>query len=97
MVFCLVTLHLWGRIFGKFPEIKGLAYADNGSITAKLSTGLKIMSMLTLVFKEDGNLNFNIGKTKVLPKGPTADHVFERAKHFLDTDPDLASIAHHFT
>jgi hypothetical protein len=22
MIFCLVTLHLWGRIFGKFPEIK---------------------------------------------------------------------------
>jgi hypothetical protein len=24
MVFCLVTLHLWGRTFGKFPEIKDL-------------------------------------------------------------------------
>jgi hypothetical protein len=97
MVFCLVTLHLWGRIFGNFPELKGLAYADDGSIVSKLSTGLKLMSKLTPVFKEDGNLDFNIGKTKVLAKGPTADHVFERAKHFLDTDPDLADIAHHFT
>ena len=39
----------------------------------------------------------NIGKTKVLAKGPTVDHVFELAKHFLDTDPDLADMTHHFT
>jgi len=51
--------------------------------------------MLAPVFKKDGNLDFNISKTKVLAKGPSADHMFERAKHFLDTDPDLADIAHH--
>ena len=90
MVFCLVTLHLWGRIFGKFPEIKGLAYADDGNIITTLSTALKLIS----VFKKNGNLDFNIGKTKVLAKGPTTDNVFERAKHFLESDPDLA---HHFT
>ena len=97
MIFCLVTLHLWGRIFGKFPEIKGLAYADDGNIIAKLSTALKLISMLAPVFKKDANLVFYISKTKVLTKGPSADHLFERAKHFLDTDPDLADIAHHFT
>jgi hypothetical protein len=53
--------------------------------------------MLAPVFKKDGNLDFNISKTKVFAKGPSADHMFERAKHFLDTDPDLADIAHHFT
>ncbi len=53
--------------------------------------------MLALVFKKDGNLDFNISKSKVLEKGPSADHLFERAKHSLDTDPDLADIAHHFT
>jgi hypothetical protein len=53
--------------------------------------------MLAPVFTKDANLVFNISKTKVLGKGPSADHLFERAKHFLDTDPDLADIAHHFT
>jgi hypothetical protein len=53
--------------------------------------------MLASVFKNDANLVFNISKTKVLAKGPSADHLVERAKHFLDTDPDLADIAHHFT
>ena len=56
-----------------------------------------VESWLTPVFKEDDNLDFNIGKTKVLDTGPTADHVFELVKHFLDTDPDLTGNVHHFT
>ena len=70
-VFCLDTLHLWVRIFGKFPEIKGLTYAHDGNIITTLSTDLKFISVLTPVSKEDDNLDFNIGKTKVLTKGPT--------------------------
>ena len=97
MVFCLVTLHLWGRIFGKFPDTKGLAYADDGNIIATLSKALKLIAVLKSVFKKDGNLDFNIGKTKILAKGPTAQHVFNRAKHFLDNDPDLQEIANDFT
>jgi hypothetical protein len=97
MIFCLVTLHLWGHIFGKFPEVKVLTYDDDDNIIVKLSTALKLISMLALVFKKDANLVFNIRKTKVLAKDPSADHLFERAKHFFDTDPDLADIVHHFT
>jgi hypothetical protein len=96
MIFCLVTLHLWGRIFGKFPEIKGLTYSDDGNIIVKLSTSLKLISILVTVFKKDENLVFNINKTKVLVKGTSADHLFEYVKHFLDTDPDLEDIVHHF-
>ena len=57
----------------------------------------RIISILTPVFKIDGNLDFNIGKTKFLSKGSTVDHVLERAKKFLDTDPDFTDIDHHFT
>jgi hypothetical protein len=96
MIFCLVTLHLWGRIFGKFPVIKGLAYADDGNVIAKLSTALKLISTLAPVFKKVANLVFNISKTKVLVKGPSVDHLFENTKHFLDTYPDLLDITHHF-
>jgi hypothetical protein len=53
--------------------------------------------MLVTVFKKDGKLVLNIGKTKFLTKEPSTDHLFERANHFLDTDPDLADISHHFT
>ena len=53
------------------PEIKGLAYADDGNIIAKLSTALKLISMLAPVFKKDANLVFDIRKTKVLAKGPS--------------------------
>jgi hypothetical protein len=45
--------------------------------------------MLAPVFKKDASLDFNISKTKILTKGPSADHLFEHTKYFLDTDPDL--------
>jgi hypothetical protein len=39
-----------------------------------------------------------MGKTKFLTKGPiSAHHFYERAKHFLRTDPDLQGIANDFT
>jgi hypothetical protein len=53
--------------------------------------------MLSPVFKKDVNLVFNISNTKVLTKGPSTDHLIERAKHFLDTESDLSDIDHHFT
>ena len=49
------------------------------------------------MLKKDGNLDFNIGKTKILVKGPTVQHVFNSAKHFLDNDPDLQEIDNDFT
>ena len=57
----------------------------------------KVIVMLVSVFKKDGNLDFRIRKTKVLTEGASVDHLFEHTKHFLDTDPDLEDIGHHFT
>jgi hypothetical protein len=95
MVFCLATLHLWGRIFQKF--LRGLAYADDGSIIGPLSKVLKLVSELKPVFKQDANLDFNLSKTKILAKGTTAQHVFDRAKFFFQVNPNLHDIAHDFT
>ena len=49
------------------------------------------------VFKLDGNLDFNMGKTEFLTKNPTVRHVYERVQYFLQTDPDLQGIANDFT
>jgi hypothetical protein len=38
-----------------------------------------------------------MGKTEFLEKDPTVRHVFEQAKYFLQTDPDLQDIANDFT
>ncbi len=84
MVYCLVTLHIWGRIFKMFPELRGLAYADDTTIIGSLSQDLKLASVSKSVFKSDGNLEFNMGKTEFLAKGPTARHVFARAQYFLE-------------
>ena len=42
----LQSLHLWGRIFGNFPEIKGLVYANDDNIIVTLSTTLKLSHFL---------------------------------------------------
>ena len=75
MVYCLVTLHIWGRIFKMFPELRGLAYADDGTTIGRLSQALKLAAVSKPVFKSDGNLDFNMGKTEFLSKDPTARHV----------------------
>ena len=43
------------------------------------------------------NLDFNLGKTKVLAKGTTAQHVFDRAQFFCQDNPDLHDIAQNFS
>jgi len=50
------------------------------------------------MFKEDGNLDFNMGKTKFLAKGTiSARHLYERAQHFLRTIPAIQHMAKDFT
>ncbi len=90
MVYCLVPLHLWGRIFKMFPELRGLTYADDGTTIGRLSQALKLAAVSKPVFKLDGNLDFNMGKTEFLAKGPTARHVCKRAH-------DLQGITNDFT
>ena len=97
LVFCHVTLHLWGRIFKRFPDLRGLSFADDGNIIGRLSQALRLIAASKPVFKLDGNLDFNVGKTMFLAKGTTARHVYERAHFFLQNDPSLQDIAHDFT
>ena len=93
MVFCIVTLHLWGRLFKMFPELRVLTYADDETTIGRLSQAMKLVAACKPTFKLDGNLDFNMGKTEILAKGPTARHVYERDQHFLQTDPELQGIA----
>jgi hypothetical protein len=97
MVFYIVTLHLWDRIFKMFPELRGLAYADDETTIGRLSQVLKLAAVSKPVFKSDGNLDFNMSKTMILTKDPTSRYVYERTQHFLQNDPDLQVIANDFT
>jgi hypothetical protein len=97
MVFCHVTLHLWGRVFKMFPDLRGLAFVDDGNIIGRLSQDLKLISASNPVFKLDVNLDFILGKTMFLAKGTTVRNVYERAEFFLQNDPSLQDIAQDFT
>ncbi len=84
MVFGLVTLHLWGRIFKKFGEVdlRGLDYDDDGNIIGLISKALRLISQLNPGFKLDGNLDFNLGKTMFLDKDTSTRHVYDRTQSF---------------
>ena len=97
MVFCHVTLHLWGRVFKMFPDLRGLAFVDDGNIIGRISQDLKIISASNPVFKLDVNLDFNLGKTMFLTKDTTTRYVYERTKVFLQNDPSLQDITYDFT
>ncbi len=47
---------------------------------------LKFIEGSKPVFKSDGNLHFNMGKTMILANDPTACHVYERSQNFLQND-----------
>ncbi len=85
MVYFLVTVHIWWRIFKMFPELRDLVYVDDTTIIGRLSQALKLTVVSKSVFKSDDNLDFNMGKTEFLTKGPTTRHVFEQAQSFLQT------------
>jgi hypothetical protein len=81
-----------------FPDLRGLAYADYETTVGRLSLVLKFLGASQPLFKEDGNLDFNIGKTKFLAKGSiSARHLYERAQHFLQSDPGLQHMPNDFT
>jgi hypothetical protein len=80
-----------------FPELRGLAYTDDGTTNGRLSQTLKLASANKPVFKLDGNLDFNMGKTEFLAKDTTVRHVYERTQYFLQNDPNLQVIVNDFT
>ena len=103
--FCLFTLHLWGRIFKKFPDLRVLAYTDNDNIIGRFSQQLRLTSELKPVFKSDGNLMGKtmfksdgnlMGKTMFLAKDTTVSHIFDRARFLLQNDPNLQDIYQDF-
>jgi hypothetical protein len=51
MVFCIVTLHLWGRFFKIFPELRDLTYTDDTTTIGRLSQVLKLVVVSKPVFK----------------------------------------------
>jgi len=81
-----------------FPDLQDLAYADDETTIGRLSLSLKFLGTGQPLFKEDDNLDFNMGKTKFLTKDPiSACHLYERAQHFLRTDPALQHMANDLT
>jgi hypothetical protein len=75
------------------PELRVLAYADDETTIGRLSQAMKLVGASQPMFKEDDNLDFNMDKNKFLTKGPiSARHLYERAQHFLRTDPVLQHI-----
>ncbi len=73
-------------------------YADDETTVGRHSLALKFLGADQPLFKEDGNLDFNMGKTKFLGKGSiSVRHLYERDQHFLQTDPGFQHMVNDFT
>jgi hypothetical protein len=56
-----------------FPELRGLAYADDETTIGRLSQVLKLFAVSKPVFKLDGNLDFNMGKSMICQRALLLD------------------------
>jgi hypothetical protein len=93
IIFNLTIHHLWGRVLTKFQETRVVACVDDGYIKAKLSVTLQVLAELKTVFKEDADLEINVHKTVILPKGITQESVFDVAHNILTSTPVLTHLS----
>jgi hypothetical protein len=93
LVFNLTTLHLWGRTLAKYPQAPALAYADDGYIKARMSVALQVLAELKHVLKEDADLDLNVSKTSLLPKGVTQQAVFDVAYKIINASRTLKHLS----
>jgi hypothetical protein len=92
MVFCIVTFHLWVRFFKMFPELRVLAYVDDETTIGRFSQVLKLAAVSKSVCKSDVNLDFNMDKTMILEKSPTARFThFQLIQKIMNTSTQCMS------
>jgi hypothetical protein len=96
LIFNVTIRHLWGRVFGKFPEARAIVYADDGYIKGKLSVALQVLAELKAVFKTDAGLELNVNKTSILPKHTTAQAAFDMAQTIMQATASLTHLRNDF-
>jgi hypothetical protein len=82
----------WVRVLVKFQEVRTISYADDGYIKAKLSIALEVLVEFKTVFKTDAGLELNVSKTSILPKGVTAQSVFDMTRTIMEATPTLTHL-----
>ncbi len=58
-------------------------YVDDGYIKAKLSVVIQVLTEVKRVLKEDTDLELNVSKTSVLPKGVSQEAVFDVTQNII--------------
>jgi hypothetical protein len=81
-----------GGTLAKYLQARSLAYADDAYINAKLSVALQVLADLKYVLEEDGDLELNVSKTVILPKGITQQTVFDAALRIINSTPSLTAL-----
>jgi hypothetical protein len=60
-------------------EARVIDYADDGYIKTKLNVELQVLVELKYALKQDADLELNVSKTSILPKGVTAQATVRRS------------------
>ena len=79
LIFNLTTLHFWGRVLGKHPQVRALPYPDDDYIKTKMSATLQVLT----------ELQDDVSKTSVLPKGFTRETTFDVEHNIINVIPAL--------
>ncbi len=67
-----------------------------GISKTKLSIILQVLAELKTVFKADAGLDLNVSKTSILPKGVTAQSVFDMAQTIIQATSTLTHLRNDF-
>jgi hypothetical protein len=78
-----------------FEQVGSLTYADDGYIKTRMSVVLQVLSELKHVLNEDDDLDLNVSKTSVLPKGVTQQNVFDVTHNIIIPNPTLSHLIGH--
>jgi hypothetical protein len=73
-------------------EARAIAYADDGYIKTKLNVVRQVLTEIKCVLQEDTDLEFNVSKTSVLPKGVTRQASFDVAQNIITATPTLTHL-----
>ena len=79
------------KVLAKYPQVRALAYADDGYIKAKMSEHVR--SWLMSSTHEDAGLDLNVSKTSFLPKGVSQQAAFDVTQNIITNSPTLATLS----
>jgi hypothetical protein len=84
---------IWGRVMGRSPQDRAVAFADDGFVYDSLSFALHIWVKSSHAFKNDANLAMQLDKCKLyVQENFTREEARAKVLQIIDGDDALSSL-----